>query len=463
MTRLALFNTLTGKKEPFAPLRPRRAGIYTCGPTVYGEAHIGNLRAYVFADTLRRTLEYSGYEVTQIVNITDVGHLSSDADQGEDKMAKGLRREGMPQTLEAMRALGEKYAKRFCEDIAALGIETPHRLPRASDHIAEDIGLISILLEKGAAYKTSDGIYFDTARFPEYGKLGRVNLGGERDGARVAPNPEKRGQKDFALWKLNGAIGFDAPWGKGFPGWHVECSAMSRAYLGQPFDIHTGGVDHIPIHHNNEIAQSEAAYGAPLANVWMHVAHLNIGESKMAKSGGNFLTLPRIEAEIGISPSAYRYYLLGAHYRTPMVWSAEAARAARAFYKKILAQYLSWAGEKSGTVERGIAERFDAAILDDLDTPRALALLPELLAADIPAGEKKATLEKFDRVLGLGFKEQSAAEKPVPDPVLEKAARMDAARRAGDFKTSDALRREIEESGEYLVKNGPDGSIIERK
>jgi len=281
-----LYNTLTGKKEEFKPLKTGEATVYTCGPTVYNYAHIGNLRAYVFADVLRRTLEYAGYKVKQVMNITDVGHLTSDADDGDDKMIKALKREGKPFTFEAMQEIARKYETAFKEDLRALNIEIPRDVPRASEHITEDIELARILLEKDVAYRTSDGIYFDISKYPEYGTRGGFKLGELKEGARVAVNAEKKNPRDFSLWKFSTTdLGWDfPPYGKGFPGWHIECSAMSRKYLGQPFDIHTGGIDHIPTHHQNEIAQSEAAYGLPLANYWMHNEHLNMGEAKMAKS-----------------------------------------------------------------------------------------------------------------------------------------------------------------------------------
>ncbi|MEN9524337.1 MAG: cysteinyl-tRNA synthetase, cysteinyl-tRNA synthetase, partial [Candidatus Parcubacteria bacterium] len=271
--------------------------MYHCGPTVYDYAHIGNLRSYVFADLLRRTFEYNNYKVTQIINITDVGHLVTDGDEGEDKMTKALRRENLPLTLGSMDRVATFYFVKFVDDLKALNIELPHEFPRASHYIEDDILMLKELEKKGFVYTTSDGLYFDISKFPTYGKLGNISLQAQKDGARVVVNPEKRNPADFVLWKFDSKIGWASPWGQGFPGWHIECSVMSRKLLGQPFDIHTGGIDHIPVHHNNEIAQSEAAYGQPLANFWMHNEFITVDNAKMAKSSGGFMTLKSLEDE----------------------------------------------------------------------------------------------------------------------------------------------------------------------
>ena len=421
---LKLFNTLTRKKEEFKPIKSGEVGLYNCGPTVYNYAHIGNLRAYVFTDTLRRTLEWNDYKVKQVMNITDVGHLVNDADSGEDKMTKALLREGKPMTLEAMKEVAEKYTKAFVDDLKALNIEMPAELPRASEHITEDIEIIKKLEEKGFAYKISDGVYFDTAKFPDYGRLGAVNKASLKEGARVEVNPEKKNPADFNLWKFSaqggsasgGNLGWDSPWGKGFPGWHIECSAMSRKYLGQPFDIHTGGVDHIGTHHNNEIAQSEAAFGVSLANIWMHNEHLNVVEGKMAKSGENFLTLDSIVKK-SFSPLAYRYYLLGANYRTPMMFSWEAVEAGGNTLTRLIASLASMPDD--GKINSDYEKRFSDAINDDLNTSDALSVLWELLRDEkAEPADRRATVLKFDEVLGLDLagliKKQS---EPIEIPV----------------------------------------------
>lgn len=450
---LTLYNTFTKKREEFTPIRTDEVGLYHCGPTVYNYAHIGNLRVYVFADILRRTLEYHGYKVKQVMNITDVGEPTSD--ESEDKMAKGLRREGKSFTLEAMSELGEFYAKTFVEDLQSLNIRLPHEMPRASKHIKEDIELIEILLKKGIAYKTKDGVYFDTSRFPEYGTRGGFALGDLKEGARVAVNSEKLNARDFALWKsASGDLpAFESPFGFGFPGWHIECSAMSRKYLGQPFDIHTGGIDHIPTHHQNEIAQSEAAYGALLANYWMHSEFVNVSSGdKMSKSEENFLSLHTL-SEKGIHPLAYRYYLLQTHYRSPLQFSWEALAGAQTAYLKLLASF-SRLDAKNTPAEK-IKETDD-----DLNTPALIARVWELLKEK----NRNAILDA-DRILGLDIENQSrklAEEtKNIPDEIKRLAGAREDARKTKDFKTSDALRAQIEKLG-FTVNDTDEGPIVSK-
>jgi cysteinyl-tRNA synthetase len=292
---LLLYNTLSRTKESFQPVHSDHVRMYNCGPTVYDFAHIGNLRSYVFADTLRRALLLNGYKVMQVVNITDVGHLTSDADEGDDKMTVALKREGKSLTIEAMREVADTYTAAFLDDLNALNIRKPSALPRASEHIQADIALIETLMQKEYAYETSDGVYFDTVRFKGYGKLGGIDTSALQEGARVARNEEKRNPTDFALWKKNSTLGWASPWGRGFPGWHIECSAMAMEYLGKEIDIHTGGIDHIGTHHNNEIAQSEAATGRPFARIWMHNAHILVEGTKFSKSLGNTIQLRQLQ------------------------------------------------------------------------------------------------------------------------------------------------------------------------
>ncbi len=445
---LELYNSLTGKKEEFKPIRSGKVGIYTCGPTVYNYAHIGNLRAYLFADILRRTLEYNGYKVTQIMNITDVGHLTSDADEGDDKMVKALRREGKPLTLDAMKEVADTYTKAVVDDLKALNIELPNEMPRASGHITEDIELVGALEKKGFAYKTRDGLYFEVAKFPAYGTRGRFKLGELKEGARVAVNPEKRSPRDFALWKFSGtALGFESPWGRGFPGWHIECSAMSRKYLGQPFDIHTGGIDHIPVHHQNEIAQSEAAYGAPLANYWMHNEFVNVGEAKMAKSEENFITLKTLR-EKGIHPLAYRYYLLQSHYRSPVNFSWEAFEAAQTGYLKLLSAF-SRLGKDSTPAKKNEETN------NDLNTPSLLAHLWELVKE-----KRREEILDADRILGLDIENQATLlmkKTVIPEKIKNLLAAREDARKAKDFKTADEIRVQIEQAG-FTVQDSDTGS-----
>lgn len=397
---LKLHNTLTNSVQEFTPLSPGTVKMYHCGPTVYNYAHIGNLRSYVFADVLRRAAEYVGHNVVQVVNITDIGHLTSDADTGDDKMVKGLKREGLPLTLDGLKQLSNKYEQAFKEDLGALNIKTPHHFPRATEYLAQEITQVKKLEEKGYAYKLDDGIYFDTGKLPDYGKLGGLTPIAESQ-ARIETN--KKSPRDFVLWKLSADdhIGFESPWGKGFPGWHIECSAMSRELLGQPFDIHTGGVDHIPVHHNNEIAQSEAAYDAPLANFWLHNEFVKVEDGKMAKSEGNFITLKTLE-EKSFSPLAYRYLLLMAHYRTPVAFTWEALEAAQNAYNKITKLVASL--PDGGKVNEEYQKQFVEKIENDLNTPQALAVLWTMMKdKNVPDADKKATAQNFCRVYGLGL------------------------------------------------------------
>ncbi len=457
---LVLHNTLTDRKEEFKPIDPKEVRLYTCGPTVYNYAHIGNLRSYVFADTLRRTLEYNGYSVKQVMNITDIGHLTSDADDGDDKMVKALKREGLPMTLEGLKQVADKYTNAFVADLKALNIGLPSEMPKASEHIAEDIEIIKILEQKGVAYKISDGIYFDTSKFPAYGTRGGFKLGDLREGARVEVNAEKKNPRDFSLWKFSlqhgsgqakGEIGFPSPWGRGFPGWHIECSAMSRKYLGQPFDIHTGGIDHIPVHHQNEIAQSEAAYDVPLANYWLHNEHLNMGSEKMAKSGEDFITLRTLK-EKGIHPLAYRYYLLQTHYRSPLNFSWEALEAAQRAYLRIVLAFSRLAERKqTGGTEENVLD-------DDLNTPVLLASLGTSLK-----NQDRAAILNADRVLGLNIEHQAQLLRKemeeVPEEIKKLVGAREDARREKDFKKSDELRSQIEKEG-FEVMDTDEGPIL---
>jgi cysteinyl-tRNA synthetase len=436
--------------------------MYNCGPTVHDYAHIGNLRSYVFADSLRRMFEYNGYEVAQVVNITDVGHLVSDADEGEDKMTKALKREGKPLSLEAMREVATFYYERFVEDLKALNVELPKAFPRASDHIKEDIELIGALEKKGFVYKASDGIYFDTRRFPAYGKLGGRADKTAGTGSRIGANPEKRDPADFALWKFNPKLGWPSPWGQGFPGWHIECSAISAKYLGQPFDIHTGGIDHIPVHHTNEIAQSEAAYGKPLAHYWLHNEFLTVGgDGKMAKSAGNFITLKTL-ADESISPLAYRYWLLSAHYRSPVRFTYDAVRAAQNALIRLLAAVGSY--PDGGKAVPAYKERFLAFVNDDLDMPEAVALAWELVKdPKVNDADKRATLLDFDRVFGLKLDSAPRVEEEtVPEEIKALSDAREGARKAKDWKKADAIRVEIEARG-FEVSDTPEGARVRPK
>lgn len=468
--------------------------MYSCGPTVYNYAHIGNLRAYVFTDTLRRILEWNGYNVKQVMNVTDIGQLVSDADEGEDKMTKALRREGKPLTMEAMKEVALFYEKAFVSDLKSLNIKLPSVMPRASEHIAEDIEIIKKLEEKEFIYKISDGFYFDTSKFSEYGKLGKIDKTGLKEGARVSVNPEKRSQADFNLWKFSahGFPAFQSPFGLGFPGWHIECSAMSRKYLGQPFDIHTGGVDHIGTHHNNEIAQSEAAFDAPLANYWMHNEHLNVGPAsakssdmaspasapysaeamqgkegfgeakKMAKSGENFVTLKTL-IEKDFDPLAYRYYLLGVSYRKPVVFSWEALQSAENTLSRLVALIAKM--PEGGKIDLVNIQKFSKYINDDLNTSQALSLLWELIRDEkAKPADRRATVLKFDEVLGLNLAELAKKESApieIPVAVSNLLKEREIARNAKNWQRADELRGEIKKMG-FEVKDTDAGQKVEK-
>lgn len=459
---ILLYNTLTRKKETFEPLGEGHVSMYHCGPTVYNYAHIGNLRAYVFADTLRRMFEYEGYAIHQVINITDVGHLTSDQDSGEDKMEKGARREG--KTAHEIAAF---YSKAFLADTDALNIARAHEYPKATEHIPEQIALIKKLEASGHTYPTSDGVYFDTSTFPAYGALAELDIEGLKEGARIEKNPEKRNATDFALWKFSPKESgkreqeWESPWGIGFPGWHIECSAMSMKYLGETFDIHTGGIDHIPVHHTNEIAQSESATGKPFVNYWMHSGFVNVPEGRMAKSAENFIRLETLVKK-GISPLAYRYWLLTAHYRKTITFAEEAVDGAQTALKKL---YRNVAGyEDGGSVNSLYQKRFAEIISDDLDTPRAIALVWELIKDDsISSADKKATVLDFDRVLGLDLAhaKEYTTEEPIPKEIKKLAEERESARKSGDFAKADEIRKKIADLG-YEIRDTNTGTSIKK-
>ncbi len=464
---LMLFNTETRLVEAFIPQNHKQVTVYSCGPTVYDYAHIGNLRAYIFVDILKRTLIHNGYPVKNTINLTDFGHLTDDADAGEDKMMKGLRREGKPVTLASMRELSDFYIEAFIHDIHELRIQNPSTFSRASDYIPEQIQLIKSLEEKGYTYETSDGVYFDISRFPQYGRLGNINLSELKNGARVETNSEKRHPADFALWK-KGDLGWESRWGNGFPGWHVECSAMAMASLGKTIDIHTGGIDHIHTHHNAEIAQSEAATGKQFVNHWMHSEFITIDNTKISKSLGNTLTLAYL-TEKGFSADDYRYLLLTVHYRSPLNFSFEsltAAKNALTRLKQLLyVEYKNAASRPNAAYEA----RFTEAINDDLDTPKVIALLWELIKDDnLDNATKCATLKSFDLVLGIGLDDPTEdalfalgviSAEDIPEEITELLQQREAARIAHNWDESDRLRQFIQLKG-YQIEDTPTGPKV---
>ena len=466
---LSPYNTLSRKKELFEPLHPPKVGMYTCGPTVYNYAHIGNLRSYIFADTLRRVLAYNGYKVTQVMNITDVGHLTSDADEGEDKMEKGARREG-----KSVWEIAEHYTEAFKADIAKLNIGEPDIWCKATDHIKEQIEQVKTLEKKGYTYRIADGLYFDTSRLADYGKLARLDTKSLKAGARIEMAAGKRNPTDFALWKLSPKEGpkrqmeWPSPWGVGFPGWHIECSAMSSKYLGEQFDIHTGGIDHIPVHHTNEIAQAETAFGKkPWVKYWLHGEFLVMEQSKMAKSGEGFITLQTV-VDKGYHPLDYRYLCLTAHYRQQLKFSWEALDTAKQSRQRLMNIIDELRTQKSphpdhhntkriGTYE----DEFLDAANDDLNTPQAFAVLWNALRDNkLSNAEKLGLISKFEKVLGLRLLDKEEAE--VPAEILALAEKREAARKRKEFKESDRLRHEILAKG-YRIDDTKGGYKIKRK
>lgn len=460
-------NTLSGERELFVSQRPGIVLMYTCGPTAYGPVHIGNLRASMLTDTLTRALSAAGYRVHRVTNITDFGHLVSEGDEGEDKMTKGLKREGLELTLENMRRMAEKYAVQFIDELRELNIDTDDMLfPRASDYIPEQIALIKTLEEKGYAYRTARGVYYDTSRFPGYGKLGGIDVDAQREGTRIEANKEKRNPADFVLWKPDPKLGWESPWGRGFPGWHIECSAMIRSLLGQEIDIHTGGEDLKPVHHNNEIAQSEAASGRTFSHYWMHNAFLTMNGEKASKSLGNVVYLSDVTTK-GFHPLSLRYFFLQAHYRTPLSFSWDALGGASGALERLwrLTQEIAQESKRASAASE-VRDRFLATVRDDLATPQALGILWDALKSEEYAPEEKwGLIEDADAHFGLSLIAPPATgalkESDMPEDIRKMLALREEARTRKDFKEADRIRNEIENSG-YHVDDGPQGPVLTR-
>ncbi len=453
---IKLYNTLTRKKEKFIPIKKGKVGLYTCGPTVYWYAHVGNLRSYVFADVLKRVLTYNGLEVKHIINVTDVGHLTSDADSGEDKLEASAAKEGKTAS-----EISHFYFDAFRKDFLKLNLVEPAKWTWASEHVDEQIEMVKILEEKGYTYRTDDGIYFDSSKFADYGKLSNKKIEGLEEGKRIAVG-DKKNKTDFALWKFSGTPGerqqeWDSPWGLGFPGWHIECSAMASKYLGKQFDIHTGGEDNMPIHHENEIAQSECAWGVkPWVKTWMHGAFLNIkGNKKMSKSAGKIKTVSELEAE-GINPLAYRYFTYSAKYRKPLVWSDESVQGAVDSYKRLKNIISGLVDDHK--VNKEYLKEFEDRINDDLDMPGAIAVLWKLFR-DEKAKGKIGTIEKMDEVFGLDLLKIDVVE--ISGDVRNIADERAKVRGAKDWAKSDELRDKLKEMG-WAVKDSKEGYDLEK-
>ncbi len=463
---LKLFNTLTRCKEEFTPLKGKTVGLYTCGPTVYDYAHLGNLRTYLFEDWLRRTLRYSGFRVKHVMNITDVGHLTSDADAGEDKMQQALDREHLPPTVESLRTLAERYTAAFLEDLERLNILRPHAMPKATEYVHQMVELIQMMVKGDYAYETKLAVYYDVSKFANYTALSRQPLKDKVTGARdeVTVDPDKRQPADFALWfKLAGknqnhVMHWPSPWGEGFPGWHIECSAMSRALLGFPFDIHCGGVDHVSVHHTNEIAQNAAVYDGRAVQVWMHGEFLDLGNLKMAKSAGTFLRLTDVVGG-GIDPLAYRALCLQTHYRQKLNFTWEALEAAAQGLKNLRRAVATWDAPKIGCA--GFEADFLAALEDDLNLPKALGVVWDMVnAASLPSAGKRRSIEKFDAVLGLGLAHGRAGK--IPREVQQLVKAREAARAGKQWNEADRLRAEVEAVG-FEIEDTAEGPRVAPK
>ncbi|MBN2087325.1 cysteine--tRNA ligase [Candidatus Peregrinibacteria bacterium] len=469
---MKIFNTLTRQKEEFEPNDPLNVGLYCCGPTVYNYAHIGNLRTYIFQDFLRRTLEFNGYVVNHVMNITDVGHLTSDEDAGEDKMKKGAERE-----KKTVWEIAEHYTQAFLGDMDKLNLLQPKWKPKATDNIELMIEQIKQLEKNGLTYVGGNGnVYYDTSKFENYGELAQLDKQELRAGERVEIDKNKKNPSDFVLWFVDSKHGdqdmqWDSPWGRGFPGWHIECSAMSMKYLGKQFDIHCGGIDHIPVHHTNEIAQAEGACGChPWVQYWMHGEFLVLKAdktkegAKMSKSADNFLTL-NLLIRLGYDPLDYRYYCLQSHYRKELVfdWSnnrseSEGLTGARIARKRLTQKVLNL-GNKEGTINPQYIDKFTNAISDDLNMPQALAVVYELLDdVSISDADKLSTIKKMDSVLGLNLDEEIIIE--LPPEIVQWIIERNEARDKKDWAKADEIRDKIQESGKWICKDGVGGTEV---
>ena len=457
---IILYNTLTRKKETFKPIENKKAKIYSCGPTVYYYAHIGNLRAYLFMDTLRRVLKYNGYELTHAMNITDVGHLVSDADEGEDKMLKAAKRENKdPYEIASF------YTERFLADIDSLNISRPEIICKATEHIKEMEKYVQEIIKNGYTYDTQNTIYFDTSKLDKYGVLSNIKIEEQKAGARVDFDEEKKNVTDFALWikaPENHLMKWDSFWGKCYPGWHLECSTMSRKYLGENFDIHTGGIDHIPIHHENEIAQSKGATGKMPANYWMHCEFLLVNGGKMSKSLNNLYTLKDLE-EKGYSSLDYRMFNFSSHYRNKINFTFEAMEAAKSALKRLKEGYKAHSQGDSQieqTIIEGYEQRFLEAINDDLNMPVAMSVVWEVVRNANKSKKLAELLKKFDLVLGLKIDEQIKEE--LPQEIVELIEQRKQARSNKDWAKSDEIRDVILSKG-YIVKDSKEGMTVEKR
>jgi cysteinyl-tRNA synthetase len=462
MSEIFLFNTLGREKQVFVPIKKGQVNLYSCGPTVYWFAHIGNFRSYLFADVLKRVLQFNGLKVNHVMNITDVGHLTSDGDEGEDKMIKALRREGKEITVESVKQVAKKYETAFLKDMRKLNILKPDKLPHASDYVKDMVAFIKKIEKNGFAYKTKVGMTFDTGKFENYAELGKLNLEQLKEGATGKKDIGRKSPSDFALWIVNQPthiMQWESPWGKGFPGWHLECSVLSIKFLKQ-IDIHTGGIDHIPIHHSNEIAQNFGATGKKCVNYWMHNNFLLLNKGKMAKSGGDILTLWKL-SEKGYDPLVYRYFFLSAHYRSQQNFTWESLDAAKNAFERLknLVLELKSRKDSKGRVD-DYRKKFLQKVNDDLNTPEALAVMWKVLREKSLGGKEKLKLVlEFDNIFGLGL--DGLKKEKMTDEIAELVEKRDQARRKKDFETSDIIRDELKEKG-WIIKDGKSGPVLKR-
>lgn len=468
--KLTFYNTLTRKKEEFHSIDENRVRMYSCGPTVYSYAHIGNFRTYIFMDTLRRVLKYNGYELKHVMNITDVGHLESDADEGEDKMEKAARKEKKDPY-----EIANFYTKIFLKDMEKLNIDKPEIITKATENISQMIEYVKEIIKNGYAYETSKGIYFDISKLDKYPVLSNRKLDDQIAGARVDVDPEKKNPYDFALWikaPENHIMKWESPWGLSYPGWHLECSTMGRRFLGEEFDIHTGGVDHIPTHHENEIAQSKGATGKIPAHVWMHCEYLQVDGGKMSKSLGNTYTISQLQ-EKGISPLAFKLFCFTAHYRNKLNFTFEGAYGAQKALERLYDSYIKNANGVDDVDEdiiKEYGERFLAYINDDMNMPGAMSVVWEIARNAKKSIKFADLLLKFDKILGLDmknaenylveFKHEESEELPEEIKALVEERKQ--ARAEKNWAKSDEIRDRIISLG-YSIKDTKDGIIVKKE
>ena len=461
MTQITLYNTRTKRKEQFQSKIPNKVGLYCCGPTVYHYAHIGNLRTYIFEDLLVKMFRYFGYDVKHVMNITDVGHLTSDADEGEDKLEVGAKREG-----KTVWDIAKQYTDAFFIHTEKLHIAKPTIVCNATDHIEQQIDMIKKLDEKGHLYTLNGNVFFDIQTFVDYPKFANLQLE-QTQKHRVQTNDGKRQPQDFALWFTrskfeNHAMSWDSPWGKGYPGWHIECSAMAYHYLKDQMDIHCGGVDHVPVHHTNEIAQSECATGEKFFEFWMHGEFLIDESGKMSKSKGDFLTVTVLE-EKGFDPLSYRYLCLLTHYKKQLTFSWESLESAQKSFQKLRQKVYEYKrqSQNTDTVNAEYVQLFEEAIADDLNIPKAVGIMHTLLDSDVAIDEKVATIARFDSVFSLGLLEWQPKIVEIPTHIQIIVDKRKLARDQKDWQKSDELRDELATLG-YSVKDTKDGQVIEK-